>query len=150
MLILWASPQVSTFNYKYNLRRDPREREGRSDPGRTIFHFDLDTAFAGGYFPVLFEGFFSTGREPDMESPHKEFVKSLTTQDRMLITLRDELYFGSWDRMLTDLRDRLKGRPYIFKLVNRIEEDIKRIEKLQAYELKNEINLSDFLEESTE
>ena len=85
-----------------------------------------------------------------MDPSHKEFIKSLTQQDRMLITLRDELYFGSWDRMLNDLKDRLRGRPYIFKLVNRIEEDIKRIEKLQSYELKHEINLSDCLEESEE
>jgi hypothetical protein len=85
-----------------------------------------------------------------MGSSHKEFMNSLTTQDKMLITLRDELYFGSWERMETDLKDRLKGRPYIFKLVNRIEEDLKRIEKLQAYELKHDINLSDYLEESEE
>jgi hypothetical protein len=85
-----------------------------------------------------------------LDSPHKEFLESLSTQDRMLVTLRDELYFGSWDRMLSDLKDRLKGRPYIFKLVNRIEEDIKRIENLRAYELKNEINLSEYLEEAEE
>lgn len=83
-----------------------------------------------------------------MDSEHKEFIDSLTTQDKMLITLRDELYFGSWERMEADLRDRLKGRPYIFKLVNRIEEDLKRIEKLKAYESQHGINLSDYLEES--
>jgi hypothetical protein len=65
----------------------------------------------------------------------------------MLVTLRDELYFGAWDKMLQDLKDRLKGRPYIFKLVNRIEEDIERIGKLQQYELKHSINLADYLKE---
>ncbi len=85
-----------------------------------------------------------------MDASHKEFIKSLTQQDRMLITLRDELYFGSWERMLNDLKDRLRGRPYIFKLVNRIEEDIKRIEKLQNYESQHGINLSECLEESEE
>ena len=82
-----------------------------------------------------------------MDSDHKDFIESLTTQDKMLITLRDELYFGSWDRMETDLKDRLKGRPYIFKLVNRIEEDLKRIEKLRGYEGKHSINLAEHIEE---
>jgi hypothetical protein len=49
--------------------------------------------------------------------------------------------------MQQDLKDRLKGRPYIFKLVNRIEEDLDRIEKLQAYELKHGVNLSDLCKE---
>lgn len=63
----------------------------------------------------------------------------------MLIALRDELYVGSWERMLQDLRDRLQGRPYIFKLVNRIEEDLTRIERLQAFELKHRVNLADLV-----
>ncbi len=63
----------------------------------------------------------------------------------MLIALRDELYVGSWERMLQDLRDRLQGRPYIFKLVNRIEEDLTRIERLQSFELKHRVNLADLV-----
>ena len=62
----------------------------------------------------------------------------------MLITLRDELYGGSWARMLEDLKDRLHGKPYIFKLVNRIEEDIARVEKLKSYEETHQVNLSQF------
>jgi hypothetical protein len=81
---------------------------------------------------------------PD-ESPHAEFVRSLSSEERMLIALRDELYVGSWERMLQDLRDRLQGRPYIFKLVNRIEEDLTRIERLQAFELKHRVNLADLV-----
>jgi hypothetical protein len=38
----------------------------------------------------------------------------------------------------------LKGRPYIFKLVNRIEEDLERIETLRSYEDKHKVNLRDF------
>lgn len=63
----------------------------------------------------------------------------------MLVRLREELYSGSWERMLADLKDRLKGRPYIFKLVNRIQDDISRIEKLQDYEKKHNVNLAEFL-----
>lgn len=80
-----------------------------------------------------------------MAGLHQKYAESLATEDRMLIILRDELYSGSWERMLQDLRDRLRGRPYIFKLVNRIQDDISRIEKLQEYEKKNSINLSDFI-----
>ena len=69
----------------------------------------------------------------------------MPTDERTLVSLRDELYNGSWDQMLGDLRDRLQGKPYIFKLVNRIQEDIARIEKLQEYEKKNKVNLADYL-----
>lgn len=63
----------------------------------------------------------------------------------MLVQLREELYSSSWDRMLADLQDRLKGRPYIFKLVNRIQDDITRIEKLRDYEKQNNVNLAAFI-----
>lgn len=80
-----------------------------------------------------------------MSAQHNKYFESLTPEERMLVVLREELYGGSWDRMLTDLRDRLRGRPYIFKLVNRIQEDIARIEKLQEYEKKHSVNLGDFI-----
>lgn len=80
-----------------------------------------------------------------MSAQHKKYFDSLTPEERMLVVLREELYGGSWDRMLQDLRDRLRGRPYIFKLVNRIQEDIARIEKLQEYEKKQGVNLGDFI-----
>lgn len=78
-------------------------------------------------------------------SPHEKFFAGLSADERTLITLRDELYGSSWEQMLGDLRDRLKGKPYIFKLVNRIQEDIGRIEKLMEYEKKHRVNLADFL-----
>ncbi|MBV8878465.1 MAG: hypothetical protein JO332_00740, partial [Planctomycetaceae bacterium] len=49
-------------------------------------------------------------------SPHDKFAAGLSPDEKTLVTLRDELYGGSWDQMLGDLRDRLKGKPYIFKL----------------------------------
>jgi hypothetical protein len=78
-------------------------------------------------------------------SPHEKYCAALSIEERTLVTLRDELYSGSWEQMLGDLKDRLQGKPYIFKLVNRIQEDIGRIEKLQDYEKKHKINLADFL-----
>ena len=70
---------------------------------------------------------------------------NLDREGRTLVTLRDELYGGSWEQMFGDLRDRLKGKPYIFKLVNRIQDDIARIEKLSEYEKKHKINLAEYL-----
>lgn len=82
-----------------------------------------------------------------MDEAHRLYCEGLSPEEKMLVTLRDELYFGSWEKMLQDLKDRLKGRPYIFKLVNRIEEDIERIDKLQRYELKHSVNLAELLKE---
>jgi hypothetical protein len=80
----------------------------------------------------------------DAES-HRQFVAGLASGERLLISLRDELYEGSWDKMLGDLRDRLAKRPYIFKLSSRIESDIAAIEKLSAYERAAGVNLADYL-----
>jgi hypothetical protein len=80
-----------------------------------------------------------------MAGPYEKFAAQLSGDERMLVSLRDELYDGSWDQMLKDLKDRLEGKPYIFKLVNRISADIQRIEKLREYEKKHRINLADYL-----
>lgn len=77
------------------------------------------------------------------QAEHQTYYDSLSEEEKMLLVLRDELYMGSWDKMEDDLRNRLKGRPYIFKLVNRIEEDLERIQKLRAYEEKHKLNLRD-------
>ncbi|HOX08424.1 MAG TPA: hypothetical protein PK280_18660 [Planctomycetota bacterium] len=79
------------------------------------------------------------------QEEHRQFVTGLTGGERLLVTLRDELYEGSWDLMLEDLRDRLEKRPYIFKLSSRIEADMAAIEKLRAYEAKENVNLRDYL-----
>lgn len=80
-----------------------------------------------------------------MAGPYEKFAAQLSGDERMLVSLRDELYEGSWEQMLKDLKDRLEGKPYIFKLVNRISADIQRIEKLREYEKKHRINLADYL-----
>ncbi len=77
-------------------------------------------------------------------SQHEKYYNSLSSDEQMLVTLRDELYDGSWEKMVADLQDRLTGKPYIFKLVNRIQDDISRIEKISAYEARHKINLSDY------
>jgi hypothetical protein len=78
------------------------------------------------------------------EDEHQSYYDNLSEEAKMLLVLRDELYMGSWDPMEEDLKNRLKGKPYIFKLVNRIEEDLERIAALRAYEDKHKINLRDY------
>ncbi len=76
---------------------------------------------------------------------HQEFVQSLEPEERLLIYLRDELYGGKWEDLRRDLRDRLEGRPYVFKLSDRIEKDLARIEKLEGYEKRYRVNLSEYM-----
>lgn len=74
-----------------------------------------------------------------------DFVNSLSEEQRMLVILKKQLYGGSWEPMLDDLHNRLDGKPYIFKLANRIQEDIERIETLKEFEEENEIDLGDYV-----
>jgi hypothetical protein len=73
------------------------------------------------------------------------FVRTLDEPNRMLIILKAQLYGGRWEPMLDDLQNRLKGKPYIFKLSNRIQEDMERIGRLQAFEAEQGIDLADYV-----
>ena len=75
-----------------------------------------------------------------------DFVNSLGDEQRMLVVLKAQLYGGTWEPMLDDLRNRLVGKPYIFKLANRIQEDIERIEQMQEFEAEHNIDLADYAE----
>jgi len=75
-----------------------------------------------------------------------DFVKNLTEEQRMLIVLKAQLYNGSWAPMLDDLRNRLTGKPYIFKLANRIKDDIERIEKLSVFENEHNVDLANYVD----
>ena len=76
----------------------------------------------------------------------QRLVESLTSEERMLIVLKRELYEGSWDEMVADLRARLDGRPYIFKLAHRIVDDLERIGRLRDRERRFGVDLADFVE----
>lgn len=80
------------------------------------------------------------------DSDVSDFVSRLSDQQRMLIVLKSQLYDGRWDAMIDDLKNRLAGKPYIFKLVNRIKDDIERIEQMQAFERQHQIDLADYVE----
>ena len=75
----------------------------------------------------------------------QDIIERLTEEERMLIILQSELYEHSWQAMLDDLRNRLEGKPYIFKLAHRIQDDIARIEKLKALEEDHNVKLADFV-----
>ena len=52
------------------------------------------------------------------------FADSLSDEHRMLVVLKTELYGGTWEPMLDDLQNRLAGKPYIFKMIKRMKDDI--------------------------
>jgi len=74
-----------------------------------------------------------------------DFVDGLSDEHRMLVALKAQLYDGTWEPMLDDLRNRLAGKPYIFKLANRIQDDIRRIEEMQEFEAEHNIDLAEYV-----
>jgi hypothetical protein len=87
--------------------------------------------------------------EKAARAPHgslAEYVAGLSAEHKMLVALKAHLYSGSWEPMLDDLRNRLAGQPYIFKLVNRIQDDIERIEEMKRIEAEYGIDLADHVE----
>ena len=83
-------------------------------------------------------------RQPDKAV--SDFVNGLSEEHRMLVVLKAQLYDGTWEPMLDDLRNRLQGRPYIFKLANRIQDDIERIEQMLEFEAEHNIDLAEFVD----
>lgn len=87
----------------------------------------------------------SAADPPEMAAEIRQFLAGLSEEQRMLIVLKQELYDGSWSAMRRDLQNRLDGKPYIFKLANRIQEDITRIDALEAFEKKHQVSLNDYI-----
>jgi len=83
--------------------------------------------------------------ERSRERDVARFVERLTREERMLIVLKRELYEGSWDAMVADLQARLQGRPYVFKLANRISDDLERIARLRRFEDERGVDLSEMV-----
>jgi hypothetical protein len=86
------------------------------------------------------------GTNADVSKTVSDFIHRLSDEHRMLVVLKAQLYDGSWTPMLDDLRNRLIGKPYIFKLANRIQEDIERIEEMQKFEAEHNIDLADYVQ----
>ncbi len=87
-----------------------------------------------------------TSGSSSVDKKVERYVSKLTSEERMLVVLKRELYEGSWSDMLEDLKARMEGRPYIFKLAQRISDDLERIAKLQAFESDNEVDLGKYVE----
>jgi len=85
------------------------------------------------------------GRLP-ADTAVESFVKSLDNEHNMLVVLKAQLYGGSWGAMLDDLENRLTGKPYIFKLANRIKDDVERINEMRAFEAEHGVDLADYVE----
>ena len=88
----------------------------------------------------------SNGGETAVSKTVGDYAAMLSNEHRMLVVLKKELYEGSWEPMLDDLQNRLAGKPYIFKLVNRIKDDIERIEEMQEFEVDHRVDLGDYVE----
>jgi len=86
------------------------------------------------------------GTETSISKVVSDFVAGLSDEHRMLVILKAQLYDGSWEPMLDDLKNRLAGKPYIFKLINRIKDDIERIGQMQKFEKENNVDLADYVE----
>ncbi len=89
-----------------------------------------------------------TSNSPDgnIEKAVADYVGRLSEEHKMLLALKIHLYGGSWEPMLDDLRNRLAGKPYIFKLAHRIEDDIKRIEQMQKFEAEHRVDLTEHVD----
>jgi hypothetical protein len=86
------------------------------------------------------------GVETSVSKEVSDFVAALSDEHRMLVVLKAQLYGGTWKPMLDDLQNRLAGKPYIFKLANRIKDDIERIEQMQEFEKEHNVDLAERVE----
>ena len=76
----------------------------------------------------------------------QEYVQRLSEEQRMLVILKAQLYGGQWEPMLEDLHNRLEGKPYIFKLASRIQDDIERIESMRTFESEYGVDLAEYVD----
>ncbi len=84
-----------------------------------------------------------TSDSAEADEKVRRFIEQLTSEERLLVVLKDELYEGSWTEMIADLQARLEGRPYIFKLAHRITDDLERIERLRSFERDHGVDLGE-------
>ncbi len=84
--------------------------------------------------------------ETSVSKEVSDFVATLSDEHRMLVILKAQLYGGIWEPMLDDLQNRLTGKPYIFKLANRIKDDIERIEQMREFEQEHNVDLTEHVE----
>lgn len=86
------------------------------------------------------------GSETAVKQAVSDFVNGLSEEHRMLVVLKSQLYDGLWAPMVDDLQNRLTGKPYIFKLANRIKDDIERIGYMEEFEQEHKVDLAEYVE----
>ena len=74
------------------------------------------------------------------------FVAGLSNEHRLLVSLKAHVFCGTWETMLDDLQNRLEGKPYIFKVSNRIKDDIERIEQMRKFEEQHNVDLTEYVD----
>ncbi len=84
-------------------------------------------------------------KQKEREEKARAFARGLGDKERVALAVRDELYDGSWERMREDLDSRREGRTYVFRLASRIEEDLRTIRKLSAFERRHDVDLSKYV-----
>jgi len=80
-----------------------------------------------------------------VDSAVAAYIASLDEEHKMLVILKSQLYSRDWDAMLDDLNNRLAGKPYIFKLTNRIRDDVERINEMRDFESAHGVDLADYV-----
>ena len=80
------------------------------------------------------------------KNEREEFLARLTEEDQLLVRLVHDLYSDNWTAMVEDLIDRQEGRTYVFELpAERLEDHLRRIDRLQNFELQQAVKLSSLL-----
>jgi len=87
----------------------------------------------------------AAGSDPYLDVPPDIFIVRLEPYERVLLDLKDQLYEGSWERILEDLQSRLDNKPYMYKLSQTISRDVAAIERMKSYELRHQVDLSKLL-----
>ena len=80
------------------------------------------------------------------EEKHRAYVEGLSEIERVLITMRDNLYNGEWDGLVEDLNSRLRTPPAVKGVFETIRRNIEYIAWMENYEIDHRVNLAHYLE----
>ena len=75
-----------------------------------------------------------------------QIMDALSDRDRMLVLLRDRLYEGRWEEMLSDLRNQIECKPFIFRLKMCRVKDIDRIRRLGEIEAQHRVAFAAYMQ----
>jgi hypothetical protein len=75
-----------------------------------------------------------------------DYVSHLSAEHRMLVGAEEPVVWRFLGAHAGRSAESSGGKPYIFKLVNRIQEDIERIEEMKRFEAEYGIDLADCVE----